>query len=68
MEEGEALAKEYNVKFFECSAKQDIGVEKAFLSIATDVKNRLTSDANGPKHTDTHKITNNKTEKSGGCC
>jgi hypothetical protein len=30
--------------FFECSAKQDIGVEKAFLQLATNVKNRLMVD------------------------
>mmetsp|Transcript_39627 Transcript_39627/g.40392 ORF Transcript_39627/g.40392 Transcript_39627/m.40392 type:complete len:82 (+) Transcript_39627:147-392(+) len=46
-EEGEALAKEYNIHFFETSAKQDINVEKAFLTIATDVKNRLIVDGAG---------------------
>ena len=30
-EEGQALAKEYGINFFEASAKQDINVEKAFL-------------------------------------
>ena len=36
-EEGQALADEYNIKFFESSAKQDINVEKAFITIATEV-------------------------------
>jgi len=46
-EEGEALAKEYSIHFFETSAKQDINVEKAFMTIATDVKNRLIVDGSG---------------------
>ncbi len=49
-EDGEALAKEFNIHFFEASAKQDINVSNAFLTIATDVKTRLTADgaAAGP--------------------
>jgi Ras-related protein Rab-8A len=48
-EEGEALAEEYEIMFFETSAKQDLLVEEAFLSIATDVKNRLMADGfSGP--------------------
>lgn len=43
-EEGEALAKEYNIHFYETSAKQNLNVENAFLKIATDVKNRLIAD------------------------
>ena len=45
-EEGEALAKEYNIQFFETSAKQDINVERAFLLIASNVKDRLVNDGN----------------------
>ena len=39
--EGEALAKEYGINFYEASAKQDINVEQAFLKIAQEVKERL---------------------------
>lgn len=46
-EEGQALADEYGIKFFESSAKQDINVEKAFITIATEVKDRLMSDNGG---------------------
>jgi Ras-related protein Rab-8A len=51
-EEGAALAQEYEIKFFETSAKQDLYVEDAFLAIATDVKNRLMVDGfnSGEKH------------------
>jgi hypothetical protein len=41
------LAKEYNINFFETSAKQDINVEKCFLTIATEVKDRLIVDGGG---------------------
>jgi Ras-related protein Rab-8A len=43
-EEGETLAREYNIHFFETSAKQDMNVEKSFITIATDVKDRLMVD------------------------
>jgi Ras-related protein Rab-8A len=43
-EEGETLAREYNIHFFETSAKQDMNVEKSFITIATDVKERLMVD------------------------
>ena len=33
-EQGKALADEYNIKFIECSAKSNIGVEEAFFSLA----------------------------------
>ena len=46
LEEGEGLAKEYNIQFFETSAKQDINVERAFLHIASNVKDRLVNDGN----------------------
>lgn len=38
------LAREYNIHFFETSAKQDMNVEKSFITIATDVKERLMVD------------------------
>ena len=40
-DEGEALAKEYNIHFDETSAKQDLNVSLSFESIAADVKDRL---------------------------
>lgn len=74
LEEGESLAKEYNMPFFECSAKQDIGVEKAFLTLATAVKERLMVDggtAGRPGGTNGgQKLAAAKANeaKSGGCC
>jgi len=46
-EEGQRLAKEFGVDFFECSAKNDINVEQSFLGIARAVKDRLIQDGGG---------------------
>eukprot|EP00597_Dinobryon_sp_UTEXLB2267_P003274 CAMPEP_0170075736 /NCGR_PEP_ID=MMETSP0019_2-20121128/12830_1 /TAXON_ID=98059 /ORGANISM="Dinobryon sp., Strain UTEXLB2267" /LENGTH=205 /DNA_ID=CAMNT_0010286917 /DNA_START=126 /DNA_END=743 /DNA_ORIENTATION=+ len=68
-EEGESLAKEYNIHFYETSAKQDMNVEKSFITIATDVKNRLIADGSGGGASGGHKITPGSTAKpSGGSC
>lgn len=39
--QGQALADEYNIKFFETSAKTNFNVEEVFFSIARDIKIRL---------------------------
>ncbi|GFY82851.1 ras-related small GTP-binding family protein [Actinidia rufa] len=38
---GQALADEYGIKFFETSAKTNLNVEEVFFSIARDIKQRL---------------------------
>lgn len=40
-EEGEALAAEFHIKFFETSAKESVGVKEAFAYLAMEVKNRI---------------------------
>lgn len=40
-DEGESLAREYNIAFFETSAMNDINVDHAFMALATAVKRRL---------------------------
>ena len=40
-EQGKALADEFGIKFFETSAKQNINVEAAFKTIATDIVESL---------------------------
>jgi Ras-related protein Rab-8A len=46
-EEGQKLAKEFGIDFWEASAKNDINVEQSFISIAGAVKNRLVADGVG---------------------
>jgi Ras-related protein Rab-8A len=67
-EEGETLAKEYKISFFETSAKQDTNVENSFISIATDVKTRLLIDGE-TRAAGGHKLTRDtSTTKKSGCC
>lgn len=40
-EEGQALADELGVPFLEVSAKANINVDKAFYSLAADIKRRI---------------------------
>ncbi len=40
-EQGQALADELGIPFMEVSAKANINVEKAFFSLATDIKKRI---------------------------
>jgi Ras-related protein Rab-8A len=48
-EEGQKLAKEFGISFWECSAKNDINVSECFIGIAKAVKDRLVADgAGGP--------------------
>ena len=61
------MAKEYNIHFFETSAKQDINVETSFITIATDVKERLIIDggAGGPRG---KSLTPSPPVKKSPCC
>jgi len=70
-EEGEKLAKEFNMPFWECSAKNNINVEESFIAIGRGVKDRLVAEgAGGPAQKPTVKL-NNKNGQGGnrkGCC
>lgn len=43
MEEGTALAAEYEIQFFETSAKENLNVDECFLALAKASKDRLLS-------------------------
>ena len=44
VEEGENLAKQYNLQVFETSAKTNTNVEETFINITTAIKKRLVLD------------------------
>jgi Ras-related protein Rab-8A len=46
-DEGKALAAEFGIPFYECSAKTNIHVESSFASLAAAVKDRLVADGIG---------------------
>ena len=63
------MAKEYNINFFETSAKQYLNVEAAFIKIATDVKNRIIADgSNGPGSVGFKPTPGPSTGPKKGCC
>ena len=67
--EGEALANEYNIHFFETSAKQDLNVEKAFITIATDVKDRMIDEGASGQPSGGHRIVaKNSNDSKKSCC
>ena len=42
-QQGEQLAREYDIKFFETSARSNVNVQTAFVTLATDVVERLSA-------------------------
>ena len=66
--EGRALAEQYNVQFFETSAKANIGVSEAFDSITRDVVTRLSKEGGGGDRGGGFKPPNPNPSKSRSCC
>ncbi|KAK6786124.1 hypothetical protein RDI58_014649 [Solanum bulbocastanum] len=62
---GQALADEYGIKFFESSAKTNLNVEQVFMSIAKDIKQRL-SDTDSKAEPSTIKINQPDAGAGGG--
>lgn len=68
--EGQALAEEFKIKFFETSAKENIGVKEAFSNLATEVKNRILSAdyTEDVYKVDAIRLTGEKSRASSGSC
>ena len=71
---GQQLADEYNIQFYQTSAKANIGVVESFEAIARDVKNRLVKDG-GPATAPKRRLTAAQPKRgegsdgaSRGCC
>ncbi|KAG1359618.1 Ras-related protein RABE1c [Cocos nucifera] len=72
--QGQMLADEYGIKFFETSAKTNFNVEQVFFSIARDIKQRL-ADSDSKSEPQTIKISKpdaaaapSITEQKSSCC
>jgi len=74
-EQGEQLAKEYGVRFMETSAKADINVEEAFMTIARAIKKKIDDKVVQTPKPSTNKggetikpVGNQAPVKPAGCC
>lgn len=70
-EEGQALADSYNIKFFETSAKEDLGVKDAFFTIAKEIKDKIQTKEIVPQPTPGGNLlpsNNQNTKKDSKCC
>lgn len=68
-EEGKKLAEEFNMQFWETSAKNDVNVEQSFHSIAKSVKDRIIADGgSGPTGGKSVTLNSSKPTTKKGCC
>jgi len=66
-EEGEKLAKEFGMHFWECSAKNNINVDESFVGIARGVKDRLLAEGQAGPSQKPANIQLDSRKKNGGC-
>ena len=68
--QGQSLADEYGMKFFETSARTGVNVAEAFLTLATDVKDRLLAGGGEPAPSGGINVAQapEPTGRKSGCC
>lgn len=67
-EQGKALADEFNVAFFETSAKENVGVDDSFLSITNDIVGRMDVDPSPAPGVNVGGGGGGGAQRKGGCC
>ena len=68
-EQGQALADELGIPFLEVSAKSNINIDKAFYSLAADIKKRLVDSTKNDQQGDAVNVGDKSgSGKSGSCC
>lgn len=69
-EQGQALADELGIPFLEVSAKSNINIDKAFYSLAADIKKRLVDSSKNDQQNEGGINVGDKSGsgKSGSCC
>lgn len=70
-EQGQEFAKSMGIEFVETSAKNSTNVEKAFMVMATQIKQRIKAQPLSEKNKNTAKLSPGQTVKQnskGGCC
>jgi len=67
-QQGEQLAREYGMKFLETSARDNTNVQEAFITLATDVVDRLIRDGNTEPSMLPVQVNSDSSSKRSGCC
>lgn len=70
-DQGKDLAQSLDIKFIETSAKNNVGVEDAFFTLARDIKSRLIdsqSSSNNQQSSNNVNVDSSSNQQSGGGC
>lgn len=71
-DQGKELADSLEIKFIETSAKNNVGVEDAFFTLARDIKSRLIDSQSSGSNNQSNSVKVDASQQqpstSGGCC